>query len=79
MRPALCGSADGALRVNGPRLASIEVRSRHRIPVIRWTGARRLVQDAGAAASLNAQPNSVPVPLALRNSDRQDSTITGIR
>jgi hypothetical protein len=37
------------------------------------------VQDAGAAASLNAQPNSVPVPLALRNSGRQDSTITGTR
>ena len=79
MRPALRGSADGALRVDGPRLAAIEVRSRHRIPVIRCTGARRLVQDAGAAASLNAQPNSVPVPLALRNSGRQDSAITGIR
>ena len=79
MRPALRGSADGALRVDGPRLAAIEVRSRHRIPVVRCTGARRLVQDAGAAASLNAQPNSVPVPLALRNSGRQDSTITGIR
>jgi len=47
--------------------------------VIRCTGARRLVQDAGAAASLNVQPNSVPVPLALRNSGRQDSTITGTR
>jgi hypothetical protein len=42
-------------------------------------GAGLAVQDAGAAATLNAQPNSVPVPLALRNSGRQDSTITGIR
>jgi len=42
-------------------------------------GAGLAVQDAGAAASLKAQPNSVPVPLALRNSGRQDSTITGIR
>jgi len=63
-----------------PRLlTAIEVRGRHRIPVIRCTGARRLVQDAGSAASLNAQPNSVPVPLALRNSGAQDSTITGTR
>jgi hypothetical protein len=79
MRPALRVSADGALRVDGPRLAAIEVRGRHRILVIHCTGARRLRQDAGAAASLNAQPNSVPVPLALGNSGRQDSTITKIR
>src|SRR5260221_13799969 len=78
MRPAFRGSADGALRVDGPRLAAIEVRSRHRIPAIRCTGARRLVQDAGAAASVNAQPSSVLVPLALRNSGRQDSAITRI-
>ena len=64
LRPALRGSADGALRADGPRLAAIEVRGRHRIPVIRCTGARCLVQDTGAAASLNAQPNSVPVPSA---------------
>jgi len=38
MRPALRGSADGALRADGPSLAAIAVRRRHRIPVIR-TGA----------------------------------------
>jgi hypothetical protein len=67
------------VEVPDPRLAANEVGSRHQILVIRHTGARRLAQDAGAAASLNAQPNSVPVPPALRNSGQQDSTITRIR
>jgi ABC-type cobalamin/Fe3+-siderophores transport system ATPase subunit len=38
MRPALHGSADAAIRVDGPKLTAIEVRNRHRIPVIRCTG-----------------------------------------
>jgi hypothetical protein len=68
----------GRLRADSPRLAAIEARSRHQIPVIRCIDARRLVPDAGAAASLNAQPNTVPVPACAQESGRQDSAITRI-
>jgi hypothetical protein len=38
MRAALRGSAGGAVRVDGPRLAAMAMRSRHRIPVIGGNG-----------------------------------------